>query len=100
MGGFSLNYVSKPSAGSAHLYLAPLDGLRFVAFLMVFWFHFAGPKENAFLYLIERRGWVGVEVFFALSGFLLFRLFQQEHDATGRISISNFSSGAFCAFIR
>ena len=45
---------------------ASLDGLRFLAFLAVFWFH-ARPDRCPW-------GWGGVRVFFALSGFLIARI--------------------------
>ncbi len=45
---------------------APLDGLRFLAFLAVFFFH-ARPDWAPW-------GWGGVRVFFALSGFLITRI--------------------------
>ena len=45
-----------------------LDGLRAVAFLAVFSSHYAPFVSNA---LILRSGWIGVDVFFVLSGFLI-----------------------------
>jgi len=45
---------------------APLDGLRFLAFLAVFVFH-ARPESCPW-------GWAGVDLFFALSGFLITRI--------------------------
>ncbi|WP_032935037.1 acyltransferase [Mesorhizobium sp. WSM3626] len=67
-----------------------LDGLRFLAFAMVFFFHFPAPAEYVSVVMVQRQGWVGVEIFFALSSFLLFRLFEQEQARAGRISISQF----------
>jgi peptidoglycan/LPS O-acetylase OafA/YrhL len=67
-----------------------LDGLRCLAFLMVFFFHFKAPADYTVPVMIQAQGWVGVEVFFALSSFLLFRLFDQEEVRTGTISISRF----------
>lgn len=57
---------------------------------MVFFSHFLAPAEYTTLVMIQKRGWLGVEIFFALSSFLLFRLFEQEQARTGRISISQF----------
>ncbi len=49
-----------------------LDGLRAVAFLMVFFHH----------YLLVPWGWMGVDVFFVLSGFLITGiLFDSRHEA-------------------
>ncbi|MEI9422474.1 acyltransferase [Mesorhizobium sp. Cs1299R1N1] len=67
-----------------------LDGLRFLAFAMVFFSHFSAPAEYSSAVMVQKQGWVGVEIFFALSSFLLFRLFEQERARTGRISISQF----------
>jgi peptidoglycan/LPS O-acetylase OafA/YrhL len=44
-----------------------LDGLRFIAFLLVFLHHFAPNAPNSF-------GATGVNLFFALSGFLITRI--------------------------
>jgi len=45
-----------------------LDGLRAVAILLVFWVHFGG---TVWAYQVFQWGWVGVDVFFVLSGFLI-----------------------------
>lgn len=60
------------------------DGLRAVATLLVFGFHFGGPSCDWL------SGWVGVHVFFALSGFLITTLALREESARGRISLANF----------
>jgi peptidoglycan/LPS O-acetylase OafA/YrhL len=63
-------------AGNAHHLLA-LDGLRGVAILSVPCFHlFIDEGYSVFgigkiLLPVARMGWVGVEVFFVLSGFLI-----------------------------
>ena len=71
-------------------HLGALDGLRFVAFLMVFFFHVSAAPEYGTLLMFQKQGWVGVEVFFAISSFLLFSLFEQEHGKIGTIRISQF----------
>jgi peptidoglycan/LPS O-acetylase OafA/YrhL len=53
-----------------------LDGLRGVAVLLVFLFHYGGglKSPNPALHLlgtITSMGWIGVQMFFALSGFLI-----------------------------
>ena len=45
-----------------------LDGLRAVAILLVFWVHFGG---TVWAYQVFQWGWVGVDVLFVLSGFLI-----------------------------
>ncbi|MDR7220368.1 acyltransferase [Aminobacter aminovorans] len=67
-----------------------LDGLRLLAFLAVFFFHFSAPAEYVYLVAVQKRGWVGVEVFFALSSYLLFSLMQRETDRTGTINLGKF----------
>jgi peptidoglycan/LPS O-acetylase OafA/YrhL len=62
------------------------DGLRAVAALMVVAFHFGGPR------LIFISGWVGVHVFFVLSGFLITTLALRDEARApgGRISLIDF----------
>ena len=53
-----------------------LDGLRGVAILLVYIFHYGGGLRSGYLAVrafgyLTQAGWVGVEIFFALSGFLI-----------------------------
>ena len=59
-----------------------LDGLRAVAVLAVAVFHTGLP--------LLRGGWVGVDVFFVLSGFLITTLLLEERDRVGRIDLPAF----------
>ena len=59
-----------------------LDGLRALSALAVVFFHNQGPD------LLQ--GWIGVHVFFVLSGFLITTLLLREHTATGRVNLGNF----------
>jgi peptidoglycan/LPS O-acetylase OafA/YrhL len=61
-----------------------LDGLRAIAAVIVVFFHVGGPSV-AFI-----SGWIGVHIFFVVSGFLITTLMLREHDRTGRISLRNF----------
>ncbi|WP_177328783.1 acyltransferase family protein [Amycolatopsis australiensis] len=61
-----------------------LDGLRALAATMVIFFHFGGTHWTWL------SGWVGVYIFFVLSGFLITTLLLREQDRTGGISLSNF----------
>lgn len=61
-------------------YVPELDGLRGVAILCVMVFH-AGFLNG---------GFIGVDVFFVLSGFLITTLLIQEFDGSGSISLRNF----------
>lgn len=63
-----------------------LDGLRCVAIMMVIWHH--SPKDVT--WSISSRGFLGVDLFFVLSGFLISTLLIREKAATGSISLGNF----------
>jgi peptidoglycan/LPS O-acetylase OafA/YrhL len=77
-------------AAQGRLYLPALDGLRFFAFLAVVFNHI-GPKPSLpFLYILYSRGWVGVELFFVLSAYLIFALFQVEYLKAERIALIHF----------
>ena len=60
----------------------PLDGLRAIAILGVIGFHY-GPTKIA-------GGYLGVDVFFVLSGFLITSLLVQERENKGGISLPAF----------
>ena len=59
-----------------------LDMLRAVAVLLVFCYHSEGTK----LFF----GWIGVDLFFVLSGFLVSGLLFQEYQATHEIQPARF----------
>ncbi len=59
-----------------------LDGVRAIAALMVVFFHSGGPEWL--------QGWLGVQVFFVLSGFLITTLLLREHARKGRVSLGDF----------
>ena len=63
-------------------YQPALDGLRALAVVMVLCFHHGWNWM--------RGGYVGVSVFFTLSGFLITTLLLNEHDRAGRISPARF----------
>jgi peptidoglycan/LPS O-acetylase OafA/YrhL len=60
-----------------------LDGLRGLAVLAVLLFHGGFPWASG--------GYLGVSVFFTLSGFLITRLMLEERAAHGRVSVRRFS---------
>jgi peptidoglycan/LPS O-acetylase OafA/YrhL len=72
------------------IYLKPLDGLRFFAFLSVFVHHLTALKSSAFMTTLHNYGWVGVELFFVISSFLFFHLFHAEVEKAGKIDIAKF----------
>ena len=59
-----------------------LDGVRGLSVLMVLCFHGGWSWMPG--------GYVGVSVFFTLSGFLITRLLLDEHETRGRINVVNF----------
>lgn len=71
--------MAKPAAGSPYIY--GIDALRFVCALMVTVFHLGFASWASPLYLrpykmplienIAQPGWVGVELFFVISGFVI-----------------------------
>ena len=73
-----------------------LDGLRGVAVLGVLWFHvpaIAGVHASFVFATLGQQlksGFIGVDVFFALSGFLITRLLLRERDSTGGIAFKAF----------
>jgi peptidoglycan/LPS O-acetylase OafA/YrhL len=66
-------------------HMPSLDGLRCLSILSVLWHHSphasSGPLSHGFL---------GVDLFFVLSGFLITTLLLRERDATGTISLRAF----------
>ena len=62
-------------------HLAALDGLRGLALAGVLLFHANGTL---------RGGYLGVDLFFVLSGYLITSLLLAEHEATGRIALGPF----------
>jgi len=61
-----------------------LDGVRAIAAVLVVVFHYGGPT------LIRANGWIGVHLFFVMSGFLITTLALREEDRNGRASLANF----------
>lgn len=75
--------ATKPRRRRARLRQVPgLDGLRGLAVLAVVIYHFFGD--------ILPGGYLGVDMFFVLSGFLITSLLVREFNATGRISLKDF----------
>lgn len=70
-------------APAGHLsYRADIDGLRAVSILLVVAFHAGLARLSG--------GYVGVDVFFVLSGYLITGLLLKEYDAHGRIRLTEF----------
>lgn len=64
-----------------------LDGLRCVAIVAVIWHHAHGDGAG---WPISGHGFLGVDLFFVLSGFLITTLLLRERSRSGTISLRNF----------
>ncbi|MFM1872569.1 MAG: hypothetical protein RL398_1991 [Planctomycetota bacterium] len=64
-----------------------LDGLRCVSILAVLWYHV--PRLHKLPGALE-RGFLGVDLFFVISGYLITTLLLREQDRHGRISLGAF----------
>lgn len=112
--------ASNLASGLDRSYLPELDGLRFFAFLMVFGFHrgmtdlggwirdifamtidlpfllifgsggIGGWLGNAVDHALMANGWIGVNLFFTLSGFIITRLLIEEESRFGNIRWGSF----------
>lgn len=79
-------------------YWPQLDGLRTIAFLLVFFHHHGAPlvleatykDGQILLQKISEWGWLGVDLFFILSAFLVTHLLCAEQKAYGKISLPKF----------
>lgn len=98
--------------GPERIYYPQLDGLRFVAFLLVYLFHGGVPEFSGWVnglvrgaaglvgasgwervdwgHAIRANGWVGVQLFFILSGYLITMLLLREEDRFGRVDLRAF----------
>ncbi len=77
--------TSKPLSGAAARHLAyrpEIDGLRAFSVLSVVLYHFGVPGLDG--------GFVGVDIFFVISGFLIGGLLWSELRETGRIDLGRF----------
>lgn len=73
------------------LRISALDGARFVAFALVFIHHFEIAPDWFLLWQgINARGYGGVDLFFALSAFVLFYNLDRTRVKYGRVSLQEF----------
>lgn len=71
-----------PSSGVGGTRFGGLDGLRAIAVVLVIVYHLGGG--------ILPGGFLGVDVFFVISGFLITALLLREHARTGRVHLGRF----------
>ena len=80
-------------------FVPALNGLRGVAILLVIGNHIPLRHYKS----LFPAGYVGVDIFFVLSGFLITTLLLQEFNQTGSVSLKNFyirghsASGRHCS---
>lgn len=70
------------ATAAKHQFRPDIEGLRGVAILLVIAYHAGVPFFSG--------GYVGVDVFFVLSGYLITGLLLQEVTATGKINLTGF----------
>ena len=68
-------------------FFASLDGLRCLSILAVIWHHTGMHIEGL---SFTQRGFLGVDLFFAISGFLITTLLLREKERWGGISLGSF----------
>ncbi|MGH7812788.1 MAG: acyltransferase family protein [Candidatus Binataceae bacterium] len=84
------------SAGeaTARFYLPELDTLRFFAFFAVFLHHATGPAavqwQPGVARSLAEAGGLGVDLFFALSAYLITKLLLREQTVAGKIDVRSF----------
>lgn len=74
-------------------YIRYLDGLRCISVCWVLLYHLRLHlkwQNGGALGLIASRGWMGVDMFFVISGFLITSILLNEHGQTGQISLPRF----------
>ena len=84
---------AKETTSDAHAnYLATrrlpgLDGIRALSILAVIWHH---TSDGLTVLRLDRRGFLGVDLFFVMSGYLIVTLLLRERTRKGEISLKNF----------
>src|SRR6185503_13092808 len=70
-------------------FFGSLDGLRALSILAVIWHH-CGWQKVPGEWALAGTGYLGVHLFFVISGFLITTLLLREKEDTGRISLRDF----------
>lgn len=74
-------------------HFAALDGLRAVSILLVLAFHANSAQWTAL------NGWLGVTIFFVISGYLITTLCLREEERRGRVSLAAFYIRRACRIL-
>jgi peptidoglycan/LPS O-acetylase OafA/YrhL len=78
--------VEKPDSFFRHM--PALDGVRAIAIIVVMIYHLEWLMPELQPYV--KGGFLGVDIFFVLSGFLITSILLGEYEKTGTISLKNF----------
>ena len=70
-------------------FFASLDGVRCLSILAVIWHH-CGWNKAPDGWAVLSAGYLGVDLFFVISGFLITTLLLREREDTGRVSLRDF----------
>ena len=91
-----------PSAGSSLNHLPAIDGLRGIAILLVLWYHgpyllgdtttpssslYSSGSWSSVFWRASIGGWVGVDLFFVISGFLITTILLRTRADTGQLRV-------------
>lgn len=76
--------VSSPARPT---YFKSLDGLRALSVIAVVWHHARPLGTDS---VLQTRGFLGVDVFFVISGFLITHLMLREREQHGRFQLAKF----------
>lgn len=79
--------ISQHKAYRSRKWFNSLPGIRAIAILAVLWHHTEHPISGL---PITSRGFLGVDLFFVLSGFLIVTIMLRERERNGDISLKNF----------
>lgn len=74
----------------ARVRFSSLDGLRFFCIAAVLWQHAPGVDLAAAGPILAKRGFLGVDFFFVISGFLITTLLLREESREGQFSLRAF----------
>lgn len=69
----------KPHTGQPALYLPALTGLRALAAYLVFLHHYNLAAPGTFAHALFAQGYIGVSIFFVLSGFLIYHRYADAY---------------------
>lgn len=85
--------VHPSDANSSERYIPALTGLRAVAAYLVFLHHYNPAPPGTYFYKVVNQGYVGVSIFFVLSGFLIYHRYAEAYfvraDWSWRIYLQN-----------